>query len=51
MSLQKDFLAAIAGADDAEADAVVGSKNVGCGKGSGDAGCDFADEITARLHS
>ena len=39
--------AAVAGADDAEADAVVGSQDVGNRERAGQAGSDFADEIAS----
>ena len=46
----EEFGAAGAGADDAEANAVVGAEDVGRGERAGESGGDFADKITARLH-
>src|SRR5262249_15237199 len=48
--LLKNFPAAVAGSDDADADAVVGSEDVGCGERAGQTGRDVTDEITTRLH-
>ena len=51
--LAKDLRAAVARADDAEADAIIGAGNgVGGfgGDGAGQSGGDFADEIATRLH-
>ena len=46
----EEFSAAGAGAEDAEADAVAGAEDAGRGQRAGQAGGNFADEITARLH-
>ncbi len=48
--LLQDLGAAGAGADDAEADALVGAQDIGRGQRAGQTGGDFADEIAARLH-
>ena len=48
--LAQQFAAAGAGADDAEAHAVVSAEDVGTRQGAGEPGGYFADEITARLH-
>src|SRR5262245_4031912 len=48
--LLENFTAAIARSDDADADAVVGSEDVGRGKRAGQTGSDVTDEITTRLH-
>ncbi len=48
--LAHDLRAAVAGADDAEANAVVGRQHVGRGDGAGQTAGHFADEDAARLH-
>ena len=42
--------AAVAGADEAEADAVVGAQTTGTRQCSGEAGGNLADEFPARMH-
>ena len=49
-SLLEDLAAAIANADDADADALVGAQDIGRGQRASQTGGDVTDEITARLH-
>ena len=46
----QNLCAAVAGPDDANADAVVGAEDVGRRQGAGQAGGELTDEIAAGMH-